>query len=105
MIEPITSELFNHLVQLAALELEESEADYLIRQLNNQLKSIEELQSIPVDSHTPLAAHGVPYSLEFSPPSRQDVWLPNADSDEILDQAPQLQDGYILVPDIPHTTL
>jgi aspartyl-tRNA(Asn)/glutamyl-tRNA(Gln) amidotransferase subunit C len=105
MIEPITPELFNHLVQLAALQLNKNEADYLLEQLNNQLKAIEELQSIPVDSDTPLAEHGIPYSPEISPAIRQDEWEMDTDPEEILDQAPELQDGYILVPDIPHMTL
>jgi hypothetical protein len=35
--QPITQELFDHLVGLAALELSPQEAEYLRKELNNQL--------------------------------------------------------------------
>ena len=44
--QPITPDLFNHLVELAALELSEDEAEYLRQELNNQMKAIEELEAI-----------------------------------------------------------
>ena len=37
MTEEITRELFDKLVDLAALELDEEEAEYIRRQLNDQL--------------------------------------------------------------------
>ena len=40
MAEEITAEIFDHLVELAALELEAKEAEYLRAQLNSQLKAI-----------------------------------------------------------------
>ena len=49
MSDPITPEIFAHLVDLAALELSPEEAEYLRRQLNNQLKAIHELEAIPLD--------------------------------------------------------
>jgi aspartyl-tRNA(Asn)/glutamyl-tRNA(Gln) amidotransferase subunit C len=58
----ITPDLFEHLVQLAALELEPEEAGYLRKELNNQLKAIHELEAIPLEKNTPLASHGVPYT-------------------------------------------
>ena len=105
MTEQITPELFDHLIQLAALELTREEAEYLHRQLNEQLKSIDELLSIPVDPDTPLAVHGVSYSLGISQPSRADEWQPELNPEEILRQAPETEDGYIIVPEIPHTEL
>ncbi len=60
MTEPITPELFNHLVRLAVLELPPEEAEYLRRQLNNQLKAVHELETIPLDPDTPITSHGVP---------------------------------------------
>ncbi len=105
MSEPISVETFNHLVGLAALELDAGQAEYLRRELNNQLKSIHELEAIPLDDAVQTTSHGVPYTAETSPSLREDVWLPNANPEEILAQAPDTQDGYIVVPDIPHTTL
>ena len=101
----ITPDLFKHLVQLAALELEPEEAGYLRKELNNQLKAIHELEAIPLEKNTPLASHGVPYTPQISPAMRNDEWIPYDDSEGILEEAPETEDGYILVPDIPHTDL
>ncbi|NJN44394.1 MAG: hypothetical protein HC806_06515 [Anaerolineae bacterium] len=48
MPEEITPELFNHLVELAALELTSEESEYLRRELNRQLASIHTLAAIPI---------------------------------------------------------
>ena len=105
MSDSITPELFNHLVGLAALELDPDQADYLRQQLNNQLKAIQELQDIPLEEDLPPAAHGVPFTREISAPPRPDRWAPFPDPEAILAQAPEVEDRYILVPDIPHTEL
>jgi len=105
MTEMISPELFSHLVQLAALELSPDEGEYLRGQLNKQLKAIGELQAIPIDPETPVASHGVPYTPQISPPIRTDVWLPEPNPQEIIAQAPETEDGYIVVPEIPHTDL
>ncbi len=103
--ESITPELFNHLVHLAALELSAEEAEYLRHELNQQLKAIRELEAIPLDPATPITSHGVPYTPEITPPNRVDQWEPFPKTQEILSQAPQFEDGYFVVPDIPHTEL
>ncbi len=105
MSDQITPEVFDHLVDLAALELSTDQAEYLRQQLNNQLKSIHELAAIPIEADVPISLHGVPYAAPESTSPREDEWLPYPDVKEILSQAPQLEDGYIVVPDIPHTTL
>lgn len=105
MTDEITPEIFDHMVRLAALELEPGEAEYLRRELNHQLKAIHELEAIPLSSATPVTSHGVPYTTETTPAIRPDEHLPYADSQEILAQAPELEDGYIAVPDIKHTDL
>jgi aspartyl-tRNA(Asn)/glutamyl-tRNA(Gln) amidotransferase subunit C len=103
--EEITPEVFDHLVELAALELQPAEAEYLRRQLNNQLTAIHELEAIPLDQDTPVATHGVPYTADIRPPARADEWLPYLHPEDILEQAPETDDGYIVVPEIPHTEL
>ena len=105
MREEITREVFDHLVDLAALELTEEQAEYLRRQLNNQLKAIHELESIPIDRDVAISLHGVPFAEAESAPPRQDEWIKYPDPQEIMGQAPQVEDGYIVVPDIPHTEL
>jgi aspartyl/glutamyl-tRNA(Asn/Gln) amidotransferase C subunit len=105
MSEQITPEIFDHLVDLAALELDEKQAEYLRKQLNNQLKAIHELEAIPVDADIPISLHGVSYSASDSAAPREDEWHLYPDAKDILSQAPQLEDDYIVVPDIPHTTL
>ena len=105
MTEMITPELFQHLVQLAALELSPEEAEYLRRELNNQLKAIHDLEAIPIPPDTPITSYGVPYSDETTPPFRLDEWHPNPAAQDILAQTPEHEDGYIIVPDIPHTDL
>jgi aspartyl/glutamyl-tRNA(Asn/Gln) amidotransferase C subunit len=105
MPDQIQPELFEHLVQLAALELDPQEADYLRSQLNKQLKSIEELLAIPLDPGIPPAAHGVPYPPETSSRPRMDELMPDPHPEWILEQAPETEDGYIVVPEIPHTEL
>lgn len=101
----ISPEIFLHLVELAALELSPAEAEYLRRELNNQLKAIHELEAIPLDENTPITSHGVPYTPQITPPMRSDEWQPHRNPQEILDQAPESEDGYIIVPEIPHTEL
>jgi aspartyl-tRNA(Asn)/glutamyl-tRNA(Gln) amidotransferase subunit C len=105
MTEPITPDIFTHLVDLAALELTPDQGEYLRRELNNQLNSIHELEAIPLEADVPISLHGVPYPEAICPPLRADEWLPYQDAELIIAQAPQSADGYIVVPDIPHTTL
>lgn len=97
--------MFAHLVNLAALQLDAEEAEYLRQQLNNQLNAIHELEAIPVEEDVPITSHGVPYTDATSPAPREDVWRPYPNPEEILAQAPQAAEGYIVVPDIPHTNL
>jgi len=105
MTDEITDELFNHLVQLAALDLSPQEGEYLRKQLNNQLKAIHELEAIPLDDAIKPTSHGVPYTPQTTPAIRQDEWLPFPQPQDILAQAPETDEGYIVVPEIPHTEL
>ena len=105
MGETITPELFAHLVDLAALELTPEEGEYIRAQLNHQLKAIQELAAIPLDESLPVTSHGVAYTAAISQAPREDAWLACPNPEEILAQAPQFEEGYIIVPDIPHTKL
>jgi aspartyl/glutamyl-tRNA(Asn/Gln) amidotransferase C subunit len=105
MSEEITRDVFDKIVELAALELEEDEAEYIRRQLNDQLAAIAELEAVPLNEDTPPAAHGVPYTPAVSAPERQDVHDPFKNPDEILGVAPEEDDRYFITPDIPHEDL
>ena len=105
MTDEISPELFERLVDLAAFAFDPAEAEYLRRELNNQLKAIHQLEAVPLGDDVPLASHGVSYPPETKPGLRQDIWVPCENPDEILAQAPQVDDGYLIVPDIPHTEL
>jgi aspartyl-tRNA(Asn)/glutamyl-tRNA(Gln) amidotransferase subunit C len=105
MTDEITPEIFDHMVRLAALELDPNEAEYLRRELNNQLKAIHELEAIPLDASTLLTSHGVLYTPETTPAIREDQWQPYQGTEAILAQAPETEDGYIVVPEIRHTEL
>lgn len=105
MSEEISPELFQHLVELAALELDAEEAEYLRSELNKQLKAIDELAAIPLDEDTPIASHGVPYAEAIRPHLRKDDWAAGDAQADILAQAPDTGDGYIVVPDIPKEDL
>ena len=72
--QPITQDLFDHLVGLASLELSEEEAEYLRQELNNQMKAIDELEAIPLSDETPITTHGVPYTQQITPDARDDEW-------------------------------
>jgi aspartyl-tRNA(Asn)/glutamyl-tRNA(Gln) amidotransferase subunit C len=102
---PISPEIFQHLVQLAALELDHDEAEYLRRELNQQLQAIRDLESIELPMDLPITSHGVPYVAETRPGLRKDESAPSDKADAILEQAPEVEDRFIVVPDIPRTEL
>jgi len=105
MTDQITKALFDHLVELAALDLSPEEAEYLRHELNNQLKAIHELEAIPLSPETETTSHGVPYTAAIRPAERTDEWIPYPAPDEHLVQAPEVEERYIVVPDIPHEEL
>ena len=105
MTDEITPELFTKLVTLASFAFDPDEAEYLRGELNNQLKAIRQLESVALDMGVPLASRGVTFTPELRPSLREDVWVPCDNPEDILNQAPQVEDGYLIVPDIPHTEL
>ena len=98
----ISEDIFRHLVDLAALHLDEDEAEYLYRELNKQLESIRELDAIEIEEGVSITSHGVPYSDAMRLLLREDRIEPSIAADDILEQAPQADGRSIVVPDIPH---
>ncbi|MCD6425212.1 MAG: aspartyl/glutamyl-tRNA amidotransferase subunit C [Anaerolineales bacterium] len=105
MTDKISPEDFDRLTDLASLELPADEAEYLRKELNNQMISIEILESIPIDAEIGTAAHGIPYDELNSAAPREDISRQDPNREEILKQAPELEDGYIVVPDISYEEL
>lgn len=105
MIESITPEIFAYVAKLAAFDLPPDEAEYLRNQLNNQLNSVRELEAIPLEADTEISLYGLPFTPEISSNPRPDEWQPFQNSAEILAQAPEVEEGYFVVPEIPHTEL
>ena len=102
MSEQISRETFDHLVDLAALKLDEDQSEYLRKELNAQLDSIVQLAAIPIPEGTEASLHGIDYPIESSAIPREDEWHPYEDPDAILAQAPQTKGRFFVVPDIPH---
>jgi aspartyl-tRNA(Asn)/glutamyl-tRNA(Gln) amidotransferase subunit C len=101
MPEAITPEIFKKLVGLASLDVGDEEGEYLRQQLNNQLSSVAELEAIPLDENLEVSAHGVTYTPEITPAMREDQHKPYEDPAKILANAPESEDGYFVVPNIP----
>ena len=102
MIDP---ETFSHLIELASFEFEPDQADYLRDQLNNQLRTIEELEAVPIDEDLTVEIHGVSYPQSLSQALREDTSSIFPDRNELIGQFPRFEDGYVIVPDIPHQDL
>lgn len=103
--EEISPQLFDHLVRLASLQLESSEADYLRSELNHQLQSIRELVSIHIPPAVEMTIHGIPYPPGQPDELREDIPALFDEVRELLNQAPDLVEDQFAVPDVPHTTL
>jgi len=103
--EEISPKVFEHLVTLAALQLDEKQTEYLRRELNHQLRAIHELEAIPIPEGLNVAVHGVTYPPNTSLDLREDQCQPFPNPADIIDQAPQSENDQFAVPDIPHTTL
>lgn len=101
----VTPEVFEHLVRLAALELDPAEAEYLRAEMNGQMTAIRELEAIEIPDGLPITSHGVPYTAAISQALREDVLKDSGLAEDILAQAPDVEDRYIVVPDIPRTEL
>lgn len=105
MDEIIDKETFNHLVDLAAFELGAEEAEYLRREMNKQIKIIQEMAAVSIDEEIVLTTHGITYTPEISPAIRSDIRLPSLKAEGILKHVPENREGYIVVPESHHTEL
>ncbi len=103
--DKITKELFEEYVNVAEVELSAEEADSIYAKMNEQLKVIHQLLSIPHEAEYDPVIHGNPFPVEIQAPLREDVWVPFEHPEDILAAAPRTSDGYIVSPDVPHQKL
>ena len=103
--EPIDPKVFDHLVQLAQLQLDDDERSYLRRELNRQMLAIYQLEAADLPDSAGITSHGVPYPEPIRPELRADQIEPSVFADAILEQAPKREGRYLVVPDIPHESL
>lgn len=98
----IDDTLFQNLMQTAALKLSAEEAALLKKELNNRMKIIRQLDSVPLPEEIEPVIHGNPYPPQIRCELREDICAPFDNASEITTQAPAVLDGYIVSPDVPH---
>ena len=81
--------------RLARLELSPEDMELYHDQLGGILDHAARVQALPTDD-VPPTSHPLPMTNAF----RADVVAPSLDRDEVLDQAPEAEDGYFRVPSI-----
>jgi len=95
MSSPLTRENVAKVAVLARLNLTEAEVDRYTEQLAAVLGHAEDLASLDLDDIEP-TAHPLPLVNVL----RDDVVTPGADRDEVLSQAPSVEDRRFRVPAI-----
>ena len=93
--ERITRDDVAHVARLARLELTDEELDLFTGQLAAVLEHAEDVEALDLDD-VPPTAH--PYPLENV--TRPDEVRPSLDRDEVLAQAPDVEDGRFKVPPV-----
>lgn len=105
MEEVITKTMFEDLVQTAMIELSPEEKEEIRAELNEQMKIIRELETIPLEGDLKPVVHGNPFPPEIRGELREDIVVPFDNVAGIMAQAPRTKDGYVVSPDVPHQKL
>jgi aspartyl-tRNA(Asn)/glutamyl-tRNA(Gln) amidotransferase subunit C len=95
MPERITRDDVAHVARLARLSLTDGELERFTEQLGAILDHADDVAA-PDTSDVPPTAHPVPLANVL----REDIVTPSLDRDEVLAQAPAVEDGRIRVPRI-----
>ena len=82
-----------HVARLARLDLSEEELEGYKAQLADILDHAARVQSLEGDPHVESA-----HPLGFENAFRDDVIRPSLDRDEVLEQAPESEDGFFVAP-------
>lgn len=89
----ITDEEIERLAELARLDLSDAEREAMREDLNEILELAESIQDVDTDD-VPPTYHAVPIDNVFGP----DEVRPSIDVETVLDGAPDVSDGYFVVP-------
>ena len=84
------------------MTLSSEEADRLFQDLNEMMRIVRQLDSIPLPETVTPVIHGNPYPAEIRCELREDIWIPFGSPEDIITQAPASRDAFIISPDIPH---
>ncbi len=91
----ISKDTVRHVAELARLEFKEEELEKFTEQLGNILGHIEELNELDTSQVEPTF-----HVLDLSTPLREDVVQPWLNSDEALENAPQREEDFFVVPKV-----
>ncbi|MCY4656210.1 MAG: Asp-tRNA(Asn)/Glu-tRNA(Gln) amidotransferase subunit GatC [Gammaproteobacteria bacterium] len=83
------------LLTLSQIQLEEADRDALAKELDKILAFIEDMQSIDTENILPLA-----HPVDIDQPMREDKAVLEINRAEFQDVAPNVQDGYYIVPKV-----
>ncbi|MDY6851321.1 MAG: Asp-tRNA(Asn)/Glu-tRNA(Gln) amidotransferase subunit GatC [Thermodesulfobacteriota bacterium] len=84
-----------HVARLARLRITAQEADRLTGQMNSILAYMDKLNDLDTTGIEPMA-HALPLTNAF----REDEVRPSLDTDKVLDNAPESQGTFFLVPKV-----
>jgi aspartyl-tRNA(Asn)/glutamyl-tRNA(Gln) amidotransferase subunit C len=92
---PLTREQVRHVAMLARIGLEPGDEDFYAEQLSGILAHIDRLQQVDTDDIPPTAQ-----VVEVASRLREDEPRPCLTQEEVLSNAPAVQDGFFRVPSI-----
>jgi len=84
-----------HVARLARLKITAQEADRLTGQMNSILTYMDKLNDLDTTGIEPMA-HALPLTNAF----REDEVRPSLDTDKVLDNAPESEGAFFLVPKV-----
>lgn len=100
LIDPysITPEMVQHIAKLAALEFQPSEEEHFLQELNRILEHMKQLKLLNVDQ--------LEASIQTFPAvnvMREDQASPGLSQDQVLQNAPEKENGFFKIPPILET--
>jgi len=91
----LDTQTIEKLLMLSQIQLEEADRDALAKELDKILAFIEDMQSIDTENILPLA-----HPVDIDQPMREDKAVLEINRAEFQDVAPNVQDGYYIVPKV-----
>ncbi len=95
MSNRISTDEVAHVARLARLQLTQGELERFTEQLGDVLEHAADIEALDLDGVTPMA-----HPLPLANVARPDTVRPSLDRDEVLSQAPAVEDGRFKVPKI-----